>query len=101
MADSRSGRDEEGIGRRNPLGSGEGRGLGRDRLEPLGQAVDLGDVEHGVGFQEADILLGFLSGRLVTPGLRSGSIVDDGRSRLAFAHLRPELLGLTVRHPGR
>ena len=45
-------RSKEDVGVGEALGRRKGRGGGRLRREALGQAVDLGAVEHGVGFQD-------------------------------------------------
>src|SRR3954454_15582674 len=81
-------------------GQGRGGGLSRDR-EGLGQALNLANVEHGVGFQEANALFRLLARALVPAGLGGLAHVDDLGPALAAPDLSPKLLGLAVSHPGR
>ena len=63
-------------------------GLGRDR-EGLGQAVDLANVEYGVGFQEANALFRLLARALVPARLGGLAHVDDLGPALAAPDLSP------------
>src|SRR3954454_7835818 len=102
MPDVGSGCGKERLGVSDRLGAGQGRGggLSRDR-ESLGQALNLANVEHGVGFQEANALFRLLARALVPARLGGLAHVDDLGPALAAPDLSPKLLGLAVGHPGR
>ena len=96
-------RTKKDVGVGEALGRRKGRGGGRLRREALGQAVDLGDVEHGVGFQEphltAAVVLPFRPA-LSRVAHRGCAEVDHGTPTLPLAHLGPEGLRLAIGDPG-
>jgi hypothetical protein len=64
------------------------------------QAIDLRDVENGVGLEERNLAIEFLTSSV---GLRPGEAAgeDNHRAGLALANRAAELEGLLERHPDR
>lgn len=70
-------------------------------MEAFGQAIDLVDVEDGIGLQDPARLLGDLSGLRHLDLLRVALVKTGDRRRLAFANLTAQLCRLGIGHPGR
>jgi hypothetical protein len=73
----------------------------RHRMEMRGQALDLLDIEHGVGFQERDRLFGFLSGLLIGAAAGERAGINDHAAALAFADMGVQFQRLPEGHPDR
>ena len=102
MRHARVDRLEPLVDLRHTLECGKGRGLDRRGGEPLGQALDLRDVEHGIGFEETHLARVVAAGALGPVLARRGAaVIDDRRTLLAAFDLSPQNLRLLVGHPSR
>ncbi len=69
-------------------------------VKSVGQAVNLGDVENRVGFQERDFPARFFA-RAVGFGLGEAARKHNHAAGLALSHRAAEFQRLLERHPGR
>ena len=99
MADIGSCRGKERLGALDALHRIKPR-LGQ-RMEMRGQAFDLLDIEHGIGFQERDRLFGFLAALLIGAGAGERAGINDRAAVLAFADMGSKLERLPEGHPDR
>src|ERR1022692_4139951 len=98
MKNDGAGRLEKRLGPVNALQGADGRI--ECCIEMRGQIVDLFTIEHRVGFQEWDGVLGLFA-ILGGLGARVCVGVYNLAAALAFAHLSAKLLSLFIRHPDR